>query len=142
MKLSPAGVDLLKQHEGFFAKAYWDADGYSVGYGHHGPEVTAFTRVTWEEACCILEQDVARFEGAVNDLVTVPLAQHQFDALVAFTYNVGRQAFASSTLLKLVNAGQMEKAALQFARWNHSQGKVLAGLTKRRAAEAELFQKA
>jgi GH24 family phage-related lysozyme (muramidase) len=77
-------------------------------------------------------------ERNVLKLVTVPLEPWQFDALVSFDYNTG--ALGKSTLLKKLNAGDFEGAALEFHRWNKGGGKVLAGLTRRRASEALLFQ--
>jgi lysozyme len=80
------------------------------------------------------------FEKAVRRLVTVPLAAHQYDALVSFTYNVGEGNLAKSTLLKCVNRGDHKQAAKEFSRWNKAGGKTLAGLTRRRASEALLYQ--
>lgn len=77
----------------------------------------------------------------MRSLVKVPLTAHQMGALVSFAYNVGMGALGSSTLLRLLNAGQYDAAAKQFARWNKAGGRVLAGLTRRRAAEAALFSK-
>ncbi len=74
-------------------------------------------------------------------MVKVPLTANQLGALTSFAYNLGSGALASSTLLKLLNAGDYAGAAAQFARWNKARGKTLAGLTKRRAAEAALFLK-
>jgi lysozyme len=73
-------------------------------------------------------------------MTKVPLKQHQFDALVSFAYNVGVGNLRSSTLLRKLNAGDYDGAALEFHRWNRSKGKVLPGLVRRRAAEALLFQ--
>ncbi len=74
------------------------------------------------------------------EAVKVPLAQHEFDALVAFAYNVGLGAFRKSTLLRLLNKGDKASAAKQFDRWNKAGGKMLAGLTRRRAAERAMFE--
>src|SRR5690606_6833672 len=76
----------------------------------------------------------------VDRLVKVPLKQHQFDALVSFAYNAGIGNLRSSTLLRKLNARDFAGAALEFHRWNRSNGKVLPGLVRRRAAEALLFQ--
>ena len=80
------------------------------------------------------------FESAVQRLVKVELEQWQFDALVSFTYNCGEGNLQKSTLLKKVNAGDFDGAALEFHKWNKGGGKVLAGLVRRRASEALLFQ--
>ncbi len=78
-------------------------------------------------------------EAAVNMLVTVPLNQNQFDALVSFTYNVGEGHLESSTLLKLLNQGDYMGAADQFLRWNKVDGQIILGLVRRRHKEQALF---
>lgn len=83
---------------------------------------------------------MAIFEKAVTRNVTVQLNQDQFDALVSFTFNLGEGNLKQSTLLKKVNAGDFAGAAKEFPRWNKADGKVLAGLVRRRASEALLFQ--
>ena len=80
------------------------------------------------------------FERDVRRLVTVPLNSNQFDALVSFAYNCGAGNLAKSTLLKRVNAGDHVGAAAEFHRWNKGGGKVLPGLTRRRASESLLYQ--
>lgn len=72
-------------------------------------------------------------------LAKVPLSQNQWDALMCFTYNLGSANLGSSTLLKLLNVKDYAGAAEQFSRWNKAGGQVLAGLTKRRAAERAMF---
>jgi hypothetical protein len=83
--------------------------------------------------------DIKGAEGAVNHLVTVPLTQGMFDALVSFVHNVGETQFTTSTLLRRLNAGKYDEAAAQFGRWIYQEKVVLKGLVRRRAAEAELF---
>jgi lysozyme len=95
--------------------------------------------VTQEQAESLLQIDVATAVHAVNTLVKVPLKQHQFDALVDFTFNLGSGSLASSTLLKYINAGNMSAAALEFPKWDMAGGKHLAGLHRRRVAEQTLF---
>ena len=139
MKISEAGLDLIKSHEGFRSDAYLCPAGvWTIGYGHTG-DVEEGQSVTEEEAEELLLQDVAFAEDAVNSLVEVELSQQMFDALVCFVYNVGVGAFEQSTLLRLLNQGQKEEAAEQFLRWNKAGGKELAGLTRRREAERDLF---
>lgn len=99
----------------------------------------------------LLLQDIAKFSAAVNRLVTLDDAgspdtdglpdftQDEFDALVDFAFNLGIGALAGSTLLKKLNAGDIEGAADEFLKWDHAGGKVLAGLTKRRQGERALF---
>ena len=87
----------------------------------------------------MLLNDVQRFEPEVERLITSPLSQNQWDAMISFTYNLGAANLESSTLRRLINAGNYLAAADQFLRWNKAGGKVLAGLVRRRAAERNLF---
>ena len=87
----------------------------------------------------LLADVVNDFSKKVNKLIKVEVNQNQFDALVDFAYNVGITALANSTLLKKLNAKLYSEAADQFFRWNKANGVVLAGLTKRRNVEKELF---
>ncbi len=82
-----------------------------------------------------------RFQTAVNDVVSVPLSQNQFDALVSLAYNIGTNAFKTSTLVKYLNALDYKAAAYEFPKWNRRGGKVLKGLVRRREAERALFLK-
>lgn len=84
-------------------------------------------------------EDLQTADNAVERLVRVDLTDYQRVALWSFIYNVGSGNFASSTMLKLINAGQFCAASKQFLRWDKGKGKVLRGLTKRRAAESDLF---
>lgn len=142
-KTSNAGLDLIKRFEGFSAKAYPDpAHGWKVptiGYGTTAGVKPGDT-ITKEAAEELLREDVERFEQQVLRLVKVPLTQGQLDALVSFTYNLGAANLSNSTLLRLLNAGLYDDAALQFSRWNKAGGQVLAGLTRRRADERALFE--
>lgn len=148
MRLSDAGLAALKSHEGLRLEAYPDPgskDGkpVTIGYGStrraDGGEWQLGGRITEPEAAELLRRDVAGTEAAVSRLVRVPLTQAQFDALVSFVYNVGAGSFESSTLLRLLNAGDYAGAAAQFGRWVYNDGRVLPGLQRRRAAEAALF---
>ena len=94
---------------------------------------------TPEQAQAWLEQDTQAAADAVNRLVTVPLKQPEFDALVDFVFNLGIGAFARSTMLKDINAGNFAAAAMQFPLWDRDAGRVLAGLLHRRLAEEAEF---
>ncbi|MGE8467321.1 MAG: lysozyme [Pseudomonas putida] len=96
-------------------------------------------KVSMEQAERMLLNDVQRFEPEVERLITSPLSQNQWDAMISFTYNLGAANLESSTLRRLINAGNYVAAADQFPRWNKAGGKVLAGLVRRRAAERDLF---
>lgn len=140
MVISEKGLALIKQFESLRLATYKDSVGIpTIGWGHTGPEVKMGQKITQEEAVRLLRADVARFEKAVGRVVRVVLNQNQFDALVSFSFNVGAQALEDSTLLKKLNAGDVQGAADQFPRWNKAGGEVLAGLTRRRAAERSLF---
>lgn len=144
MNVSPAGRHFIGLHEGLGLAAYRCPAGiWTVGYGHTTaagpPTVTAGMSITREEADAILARDLKRFEDGVLRLVTVPLAQHEFDALVSFAFNVGEGALGRSTLLRKLNAGDRAGAAAQFAAWNKAGGRALPGLTRRRAEERAMF---
>lgn len=148
MKTSSNGAAVIEYFESLQLKAYPDpATGgkpYTIGFGTtvypSGAPVRLGDVCTKEQAEKYLLNDLARFEKVVSDAVRVPLNQGQFDALVSFTYNVGPENLRSSTLLKMVNAGDFAGAAGQFKRWNKANGKVMRGLIRRRAAEQCLFE--
>lgn len=141
MKPSQDCVDLVKSFEGFRDKAYLCPAGVvTIGYGTT-ENVQLGDCVTEVEAEELLRNDLLDASKAVDELVDVELSQSQYDALVSFIYNVGREAFRNSTMLKLINAGNFPGAALQFQRWNKGGGQVLPGLTRRRAAERALFER-
>ncbi|XUY29785.1 lysozyme [Agrobacterium sp. rho-8.1] len=143
MAINKASIDLIRQFEGCELTAYLcPANVPTIGYGTtKGLKRADVGRktITEAEATRLLLEDVARFEKAVDKLVKVTLTDNQRGALVSFTYNLGEGNFGSSTLLKKVNAGDFKAAQLEFAKWDKAGGKVLAGLTRRRAAEAKLF---
>ena len=140
MQVSKAGLDLIKQFEGLYLKAYRCPAGVpTIGYGHTAGVAMGQT-ITQQQADDYLRRDVRQFERAVARLVTVPLTQGQFDALVSFAFNLGEGALAQSTLLRMLNDGDYAGAAAQFERWNKAGGRVLPGLVRRRAAERALFE--
>ena len=140
MQISKAGLDLIKQFEGLYLKAYRCPAGVpTIGYGHTAGVAMGQT-IAQQQADDYLRRDVRQFERAVARLVSVPLTQGQFDALVSFAFNLGEGALAQSTLLRLLNAGDYAGAAAQFERWNKAGGRVLPGLVRRRAAERALFE--
>lgn len=142
MKLSQRGIDLIKQFEGYSSKAYPDpATGgapWTIGYGTT-KGVKPGMIITAEQAEKMLRDDVAKFESGVSSLVTAPTTQGQFDAMVSLAYNIGLGNFGKSTLLKKHNARCYTCAADQFRVWNRANGKVMNGLTKRRAAERQVY---
>jgi lysozyme len=142
-KTSEVGKNLIKEFEGFRATAYICPAGVvTVGYGTtriQGKAVQLGTTITTDEADMLLEEDLKSFEDAVNQNVREEISQNQFDALVAFVYNVGAGNFKKSTLLKKINAGEFNQAADEFLKWNKAGGKVLTGLLNRRKDEAKLY---
>jgi lysozyme len=137
---SGTGFALTRSFEGLRLKAYQDSAGvWTIGYGHTGPEVHHGQCISEIEAEALLRSDLASAVRAVQRAVQVDLAQHQFDALVDFCFNVGRGNLLGSSLLRYVNQGEFDSAAVQFGLWVHAGGKVLPGLVRRRAAEAALF---
>lgn len=148
MKTSKRGIDLIVEFEGLRTRAYPDpgtgGDPWTIGVGHTSaagpPDVRRGMVITEAEALRILSVDLKKFESVVNGLVKVPLSQGQFDALASFTFNVGGGNLSSSTLLKKINRRDFEGAALEFRRWNKAAGRVLLGLTRRRAKEEAIFR--
>jgi lysozyme len=143
MNISSKGIDLLKDAEGFRSKAYLDTGGvWTVGYGT--------TRITDRPvnkddvvdelyAVVLMLEDIASSVSAVNRLVTVPLTQNQFDALVDFVYNLGESQFLKSTLLRLLNTKDYLGASKEFRKWVFDNGVVQPGLVSRRYREEQLF---
>ena len=118
MKISDSGINLIKRFEGLRLNAYLcSAKVPTIGYGTTRGIKMGMV-ITKAQADALLADDVQRFAGHIEALVTVPLAQHQLDALASFVYNIGPGAFAGSTLLRLLNAGLTKEAAGQFPRWN------------------------
>ena len=140
MKMSQEGLSLIKKFEGCEYNAYkCAADVLTIGYGHT-KDVKEGDLVTQEEADALLEKDVEIFEEIVLKSVEVPLSQYQFDALVSWTFNLGGGNLNASTMLKVLNKGEYEDVPAQIKRWNKAKGQVLDGLTRRREAEALLFE--
>ena len=141
MQLSNAGLELIKKSEGFRGKAYRDIAGIpTIGYGHRLlPGESLEQEMDERRAEQILIIDVADAERAVSRLVRVPLIQGQFDALVDFCFNLGAGRLAGSTLLRELNAGRHDSAALQILCWDHAGGKEIAALKTRREAEFRLW---
>lgn len=141
MELSAEGLELIKRSEGFRSHLYKDVAGFpTIGYGHRVTPPESFPGGTSEEqAAAILARDVVEAERAVGRLVKVPLNQGQLDALVDFCFNLGAGRLAGSSLLKELNANQLEAAGQQLLCWDHADGVVNPGLKMRREAEFELW---
>ncbi len=145
MNISDAGLQLIKDFEGFRSEPYLCPAGVpTIGYGAtYYPDGTKVTLrddpISEEDASDMLRSQLRRYEAGVSRYVSRELQQNEFDALVSFAYNVGLEALRRSTLLALLNLGDFEGASAQFMRWNRGGGRVLPGLTRRRAAERDMF---
>jgi len=151
LTLSAAGENLIKHFENCMKRIGPDryqayrcpAGVLTIGWGHTSGDRRKFSSATiWSMADCddAFREDMKEYEAAVQRLVKVPLTQYQYDAMVSFVYNCGAGNLQKSTLLKKLNAGDYDGAAVEFHKWNKGGGKKLDGLVRRRASEALLFQ--
>ena len=137
---------LIFKEEGLRLTVYQDTGGaWTIGYGHKVLPGEGFypygsTRtITKEQALALREKDTRLAASAVTDYVNVPLTVNQLTALVSLAYNIGRSAFGTSTLARLLNNRDYAGAASQFDRWVYDNGKVDPILVARRAREKKLF---
>lgn len=143
MAVSVAGLASITMEEGKVTRVYYDAVAIpTVCVGHTATVTRAdIGKVFTDETCDqLLRSDTAHAVKGVGRCVLHPITQNQFDALVSFTFNVGTGALCSSTLVRKLNDGDCKGAAAEFSRWNKAKGRVLAGLTKRRAHERAKFE--
>ena len=140
MKCSQEGLALIKKFEGCRLESYrCSANVLTIGYGHTSG-VKETDTITQDEADKLLQEDVEQFEKYVDDNVTVELGQSQFDALVAWTFNLGVGNLRESTMLKKLNSEDYASVPSEMKRWNKAGGKTLDGLIRRRKAESLLFE--
>ena len=142
MKTSNRGIELIKRFEGLRLKAYVCSGGVdTIGYGTtilpNGIKVPKGSTCTKEQAEMFLRNDLEKFEAGVHKLVTVPIKQNQFDALVSYTYNTG----GSDTLFKLINQKAPQEQIEKWFKTKYitSNGAILNGLIERRKAESKLY---
>jgi|SRR5215211_503369 len=147
-RLSKQGAEFIARFEGCVLKMYNDpTNNATIGIGHlihmgpiNGREPAEFRQpITRQRAIELLMQDANKAASAVHRLVRRPLNQPQVDALISFVFNVGEGNFASSTLRRKLNAGDVGSVPHELSRWTLSQGNRLPGLVRRRAAEGRLF---
>lgn len=141
--LSPAGLALIQEHEGFRAEPAPLSDGlWVVGHGHVRAGQPG-KRVTRKRAAELLAKDLAPAERVVNERVKAPLTQAQYDALVSFAFSIGVDAFVKSQVLRRVNAGEFVAAACAMDAWRKSEVsgrlEIAGALVRRRAAEKALL---
>lgn len=138
MKISDNGLAIIQKYEGCQLKAYLCPAGVlTIGYGHTGSDVKPGMTITKAKALALLKKDISRFEKAVSKYDSIyNWNQNQFDALVSFSFNVG-------SIDQLTNNGKRTIAEIssKIPAYNKANGKVLAGLTRRRAEEKKLFDK-
>lgn len=154
MTVDQSGIDLIHSFEGLSLTPYICPAGVpTIGWGNtyypNGKKVTMKDKaITREQADEIFAFVLSLFEKDVNSLIKTKLTQNQFSALVSFAYNVGTdidaddipEGLGDSTLLKKVNANPNDPTIrTEFAKWNKSNGKPLAGLIRRRKMEADLY---
>jgi len=148
MKPNEEGYLIIAKFEGLSLKPYLCSAGVpTIGYGNtfypSGKKVTMQDKpITQAVAMWMLKETVNKFATEVDKLVTSNVNQNQRNALVSFAFNLGIAALGRSTLLKKVNTNPNDPTIKnEFMKWNKAGGKVLNGLTKRRAEEAELYFK-
>jgi len=136
LSLSAAALVGIALHEGYRDRAYIPVPGDvpTIGFGTT-QGVKPGDTITPPKALQRALQDVQQFEGAIKRCVTVPLHQHEYDAYISLSYNIGQTAFCGSTLVRKLNAQDYESACKQILRWDRFKGQPLPGLTKRRQDE-------
>ena len=154
MHVGQRGKDLFKEWEGLVTHEYLDSGGApTIGIGHLltrsertsgkitiGGQALDYRNGLTEQQCWdLLDLDLSGSEAVVNEAVKVSLNQNQFDALVSFVFNVGDGAFRGSTLLRLLNQGQLDQVPAQLQRWVRDNGQVVQGLVNRRNKEIALW---
>lgn len=139
MLLSDNGEAFIKEWEGLFLVAYDDGFGtWTIGWGHTDGVKKGDT-CTLDQAEVWFKADMLTAETAVNQDVTVPLTQAQYDVLVSFTENEGVGALKSSTLLRELNGGNYTDVPTQLLRWDIAGQKAVPGLENRRKAEGVVW---
>ena len=145
MKISQAGIDLIRRFEGCKLKPYLCPAGYwTVGYGHvigNGKTKPEKQLYTQEEVNELLRTDLVRFEQGVLRYCPVHLTQFEFDSLVSFSFNLGLGVLQRSTLRRKILRQDKQAAARNILKYNRAGGQVLKGLTRRREAEYRMFTK-
>lgn len=142
-QISKAAIDLIKRFEGYRRKAAQLPDGrWTIGFGHI-QTARAGAEVSEADAEALLIYDLIAVTHAVNERVYTPLTQNQFDALCAFVFNIGVDAFSHSTVLRRLNEGRLIEAACAMELWRRAdfegEAIVVDALVRRRAAEKTLF---
>lgn len=150
MRVNQDTINLIKEFEGFRAKAYPDpgtgGDPWTIGYGTTGRAGVGIDpkpgmEITEAEAEHYLQKGVDKFADQIEGYITAPINENEFGAFVSLAYNIGPSAFRKSSSLRHFNNGDKARAAQNILLWNKAGGKVLRGLVRRREAEKALFEK-
>ena len=145
MPVNDATLRLIKEFEGFRAAAYRCPAGvWTIGYGTTAAADVGITPragmvIDEAQAEVYLRRTVEKFAATIRPMITAPVNENQFGAMVSLAYNIGPAAFGRSSVLSRFNAGKIQSAADAFRMWNQAGGKVLPGLVRRREAERALF---
>lgn len=152
MQTSAKGEALIRKWEGFYSKPYYDSVGVlTIGYGtieneKLGIHIEPGMKISETKAIELMRIELRAMEHQVNDMLKADVTQDEFDAMMSFAYNLGTGALSRSTLLKRVNAGQLDLADDEFGKWVYAtdrrtgQRYKLKGLVNRRADEARMFR--
>ncbi|MDE2096396.1 MAG: lysozyme [Patescibacteria group bacterium] len=139
MRCNDAGLALIKRFEGCRLTAYPDAGGYSIGWGHHAPNIAQGMTWTQQEADAQLVADISEVESEMAHMIGADLSDNQWSALVDLFYNVGAGKLKGTRTLALLNEGKFNAVADRLLLWNLVMGSPNMVLEARRKAERELF---
>lgn len=132
-------VSMIAYFEGMENKSYKDVVNVTtVCFGHTGTDIISNKIYSESECLALLEKDLSKVRREVDPLIKVEINDNTRAAIYSFVYNVGVGAFARSTLLKKLNAGDQYGACEEMKRWVYAGGKVWRGLVSRRDAESAL----
>lgn len=145
MSVNKATIDLVKEFEGFSAKAYKCPAGvWTIGYGTTAAAGVGITpkegmTISKADAEVYLQAALSKFADQIAPFISEVINDNEFGAFVSLSYNVGASGFIKSSALRFFNAGDKEGAAKAILLWNKAGGKVMKGLVRRREAERQLF---
>lgn len=142
--MNTKALSLIKSFEGCRLTAYQDIAGiWTIGFGQTGPDIRMGLSWTQREADKALMTTVSSIERHMMLMLEVEQNINQMAALIDFAYNLGLSALQNSTLLKKINKeADIEDIANEFLKWDKANGRVVAGLTRRRKAEHDLYLEA